>query len=894
MDELKLIPYTGEIVPLDASPDGMSVAARTPQPTDKDTGLVPYSGKIIPLNTQQDSAVTSAIGPAEATMGVADVKAKEIKDADLLKKQSEISTHLKGDYDPSGVFEKASDYPLSIDIGRSEDLGAKRAKFKEVYPKGNLKVVGTSQGSVVLAKRGPDDKYQELSSIPSTISSVASEPVVGAALGSWLLGPIGAAAGAGTGNAIKQKIEMGRGYQKEYNPSEAITEGLGAGAAEFGGKYIAKYLGLAAHTVQNQEVADAVKAGYDEALKPLAIGQTSTGFLGPLLRGSFGQVSKTSPKVQALVDAQQKSLLDSVKNQVNQGISLNGMSDDSLASAIAAQKRELSNILTPAGIRRPDAGTALQEGLNIYKETTGGLARHLYDKVQEAAPDISFDLSSAKNVARDILAGVKSHASGPASDIPTIQVAQMPKGDFADGLKALQNVTPLLKDTIKVGADGKPILDSNGKAIAVSAYDQLAALRSRFFDLRFTDDPNTNRMATNVWRSLSEAMENPKPAITPPLATDFVPTSPTLEAAKDAKNKAFVAAKNEANDLWRAREDALEKSYVAGALRSDTPESLAARYFKPGNATALSTIKDLVPETQWNDFRKGFTTDILNSPSAQSGLTRLRNFEAIDPDGFNMLMTPSEKGLAEDYLRQSAKFEHSPLNQIMNKNMTESERSIALIKGGSAKDVEDMVRLAGGAASPMAQGLKAGIFKDILDNATVVNSGGREVMDPDKLINVIQGWKKSGHLDALMTPGDWARIENWQKYASHVNPVNDGGGGFQAGAVRSQLTEAPVNIVMGKGESVVKRLVFPLLGNNRMAWFLTRERVPIRLAQNPDAENLIRASTAALQAMRGDAGRFEENKKPGTVAAVGSWINDVTSPRAANRAASNAGLPTAP
>ena len=696
-----------------------------------------------------------------------------------------------------------------IDIARSGDLADKQKKFRESFPAGDLVSVPTSDGPVILARATRDEPFRRLKFGPSAVGALMSEPVVGGTVGS-LAGPIGTAVGTGVGVLAQGAIESARGFgtaEGGYGP--AVTEGTVAGAVDVGMRGASRLMfGPKLEAGTRAALVDAIKASEELGLEPLAAGQVG----GPFMRGTFRQVGVTSPKIEKKVTAQEKSLLDAFR-RVSDDVPA-GVSDDALKSVVRAQQRELDALMRPGAMTRTDSSVALQNGIETYEKASGRLGGRLYNKAHAVADDVAYNANPAQRLAQEIKKGVlgrgrevtQTKATGildegglPLSRQVTsrepVSLSSTPQGQLATAVDDLLALDPIITKNVTAGGEW-------------TAFEQVKTLRTRLFDLKQSDDGQVRREAGRLWSALTDVMDNPI-----------------------SGNPEFTRAHQIARGFWRMREENLEKTFVARALATDTPEVLARTYMSPGHATELATIRDLIPRPAFEQFRAGFMTDIANAPTAQQGLNRLRNFRATDKNGLRVLVSQPEEDALTNFLVKKAQFEGSPARNILERQLTEGEQMVAMAKQGSAGDVADAVRLSGGKDSDFAKWARAGVYKSILDDATKVTAQGVEVLDAGKVISGIQAWKKSGKLDSLFAASDWRRIEQFQKYSAPVAEGADIGGGMMAGGLRQQVISAPVQTLYGDVKKIVLGPVHKLYSNHVAATLLSRDASYYQLAQ---------------------------------------------------------------
>lgn len=747
--------------------------------------------------------------------------------ADEAQKQAEIRSQLGGRYDPKEDLGYGG-LANQIDVARSQSLEDKRTKFLNKYPEGEFQGVPTSFGAVPLASRAPGEPLRELPSLPKFMGALASEPTLGAmgaaAIAPPAVLPAAMLTGAGvlSGLVAQKQIERGRGYG---NPEGTLMGDVGASLPEagiasgidFATRGLLSRFGIRPSTPARTEMDEAMVAGERQGLPALARGQASE---SPFTRGLFRQVGATSERPSRVVSNQERALLDRFRNQVDDGVSAGGMSDDALLKVIQAQTRELASLNPVAATGRDAAGESLQKGLETYERATSRLAQRFYNKASENAEGVKMNISGAQDAARAMLRGQTRPAAGGGR----VRIDEPPKGEFKDTLETI------------AALESKQI-DYADK----TAFETVKTLRTRLFDYMKSDDPAVARSARSVWKELSKAMDNP------------------IGGTKNSRlNREFVRKHEKAKNLWKWREQTLERSYVANALKSDTPEKLAAKYYQPGNTTALREMKEIVPKPQWKKFQEGYQTELLNTRTAREGLTRLERFQAVDPDGLALLMSPAEQKVLRRSLEARRKFELSPANKALDKNFTEAERAMEIVTKGSTQDVADFVRLAGGKSAQQSQALKSGIYKDILDNSMDITAGGREVLDANKVIANIQKWKQSGKLEPLFDDADWQRLLDFQKYSAPLSETADIGGGMMAGALRQQAIDAPTGLLTDASQ-VLKKFVKPLYQNELTAFYLSRPATYHTLPKS--VYNSMAGAPATYTVLQRELNKFDRDMK---------------------------------
>lgn len=755
---------------------------------------------------------------------------------DRVRAVQQLTDIMGENYDPGEAFWGGwKGFLMGADIARSGTLADKQRKFQSSFPSGELIQVWTEDGPVLLARENADYPFRELAAPPRIAGAVVSEPVVAGMAGS-AFGPVGTAIGTAAGVLAQTGIETERGFGAgEPGVGGAVTEGVLAGAVDVAlrgaGRLI---LGSPNPPAIRMALADAAKASKELGLEPLAVGQVG----GPFMRGMFRQVAPTTPIIERKLTAQELSLYNSVKET---GKIPEGISQDALLDVVRAQQDELAGMIRlPAKeATRKGAGEALQEGIKAWKVSTKTVRDQLYDDAIALSDDIVFDLTRVNALAKEIDVGVLGKAK-PGRKIAIEESLEMGIPVSAGTARGAVSLSETPQGQLKAVVDDIMELDTKISKFAAkgkewTAFEQVKTLRTRLFDLKQSDDGAVRREASRLYNELTRTMDSPI-----------------------SGNPEFVEAYQKASQFNFIREDTLGKSFVAQALRTDTLDALGKKYMIPNHSTELALIRDLVPEEQFKQFRAAFMVDVMSAPTARQGLTRLENFKSFDKEGLRILASPTEQAQLESYLLRKAQFEASPSQKILDQQMTQAEQIVAAANKGTAGELADAVRLAGGIESDYAVAVRAGVYKDILDKSTRVTDQGVTVVDAKSLRDAILGWQKSGKLEQAFRPLDWRKIELYQKYAAPISAAEDIGGGMMAGGLRQQAIHAPSEITLyGDIKKPFKNVARSLFSNKMSAILLSRDASYLKLTYAGSGRRWLEAPTLALFELERELSRGE-------------------------------------
>jgi len=752
-----------------------------------------------------------------------------------LQRNAAISRALGNQFDPAKSFGGGlKDFALEVDMGRSATPAAVRRKFLDKYPQGEIMRVPHGKDVVLLGRRNPDEPYRNFGVTGHLIGTMFSEQTLlslpGAALRSPIAGPVAAAAGFMLGEGAQRGIEYLRGYEDdpvEVGTTNAIKGGLVVAATDAATRGILKLFGIGSR--YGKQATDVEKATRRQGLEKPGRGQVG----GPFLRGMFQQVGRTAGRIEEKITAESRSLLDAFRRNVD-AVPLESVADEQLLQVLRAQRIELDSFMKPGSLTREGAGELLQRGLESWRLASREATRRAYAEALALGDDAAFDLAGAQATAAEARTGVMGAGREVTRQeqvfTPELEQTVAQEVTETPGVRVTGNLPGELQGIIDdIMALEPTVTKFSNEAGEFSGFEIVKALRTRLFDLKEASEGQTRRWASKLWSDLTAAMESPLSA-----------------------NPRFLEAHRAAAALHRATEETLETMSVARALGAESPETLARKYFMPGNSTALRAYQKLVPTASWEGFRRGFAYDIMREETPTQGLNRLARFAAEDSEGLRLLITPAEESALSKYLFMRQRFDASPAARVLKQNLTEGERMVSLVSEGSVQDVRDLVKMAGGIDSPLANGMRAGVYKNIMDASTVTSKpGGVPVLSPTTMLTQIEKWRTNGRLEGLFRPADWQRIADFERYGAMLSESADIGGGMMAGTIRQEAVEAGATIMSPAGlKRLANNVVKPFFSNELAAMILAAPRVFERLPRgSPAVAKNLRQGTVAISAM---------------------------------------------
>jgi hypothetical protein len=197
----------------------------------------------------------------------------------------------------------------------------------------------------------------------------------------------------------------------------------------------------------------------------------------------------------------------------------------------------------------------------------------------------------------------------------------------------------------------------------------------------------------------------------------------------------------------------------------------------------------------FNMLKQSYLKDLVSS---KSSLNKFLNNQEQYADVVSKIFSATEVKAIKEFAEAQAKLNSSKIAKIVKQDVSNAEAAFALIDEGY--DVfKNTINKAGGKNSKYAQSLKAGIFKKLLDDATITSeTGGINSLDVKQLVAGLNKIKNNKALSELLfSPEELLRLERFNLYSSAINVSDDVGGamvkGQQAAGLKS-VTNASAKI----------------------------------------------------------------------------------------------------
>lgn len=668
-----------------------------------------------------------------------------------------------------------------FDVARSLTPQGEAEKIMDKFPELEVQLIDDPEGGQVVAIRQPgagefalldsEDVFTlgdaielggdlvSMETLGTIISTIASR-------GSGLIKRMGSQfLGGGGGRAADVAIEQAREFE-QFSLRRLIEDPVLSGALAAGAEGLFSPFRRLGEAVTGR---GAVRLTPEERAAEVTaregnVGGLSLGRVMPIAERIENQAAASSKAVQVQRRTDLKNLRqDMIDRQAEFG-DLGSLTDAQFDDLIQQMEADITGMLKVGPVDPALGGKALQDGRKEFVKVYKGQLDRLYTRAIAAYDGLQLDATKAVELAKNLKKGVRARGAGEeALDIDAtgkpIRITVDPEGQLGKLLGQLSKIDPNV-DTFE----------------GLTAFEQIKAMRSDFFDLKNSAVPGQeridNRIAGLVYDALSEAMDNP------------------IGEGSERAVELYRAAST-AN---RHKEQILEIVDIRKiAQTSDlTPDQLMREIARPGKGSTLRVLATILPPEQFQQFRQSFLSDLVSEPEKIVG--RLDAFRR-DPRALRTLMSPEEQSTLRALGNRWQQFQSSKIKKTFQTVTDGQQRAIRMVRKADAGSIEAFVQRGGGKTSPIGRVTRAGAFQDLLDSATKTDKGV-QVLNPEALISGIKKLEANGKLHAIFTPEDVDFLLSRRDLASMLEISPDSGAALQAAEIAAKLggvLEAPVN-----------------------------------------------------------------------------------------------------
>jgi hypothetical protein len=694
---------------------------------------------------------------------------------------------------PEGDIADVQDLFLRVDVARSREIPAKVAKIQAAYPELDVRIIDDPLGGQLIAVEQAGtgeyllldstdffdvadaaDAVGILGSAETLMSIVAAVRTRGASLLPRLGGQ---AAGGATGRAIDIGIEKARGFDERTVEEIATDVTISGALASIGELMFAPFRRVARATTRGGfvELTPEEIAVQRTALE-MTEGGLTVGQVSPVVGRMEQQAAQTSKRVQQRHLQQVRDALADFQQTLKAIGNFDGLNDQALAQA---NRRIETAILRMANVGPVDphaGGKALLQGRREYVTAVKEHLKRKYDRAIAASAGATLDIAEAVEIAASAKSGVRMKVK------VTPATPKIPAG-FAIVRAKVQKPgkPPSIRITIDPAGKLAQLIDrlikldpSVSMFEDVTAFEQVKALRTQFFDLKNAAMPGQenieNRIARQIWQALKEAMDSPAGG-----SEQFV----ALHAAASAANvrKELIL---DMVDLRRIAQ--------TSALSAD---DLMRQIARPYNGASLRLLSRIMPRKQFEAFRQAYMADLTATP--ENMIARLDEFRA-DPRALRVLLSPNEEAALREAGRQWQRWQGAPFKRALEEISSAQRRAVEIVKTADVDELTSFIAAAGGKNSAQGQALRAGTIQSILDRATTLRKGV-EILDIEVAIRLITDLNASGKLATIFNAAEVRFLLDRRAVLSFFKTTADPGASLRAQELVSQTTEiltAPV------------------------------------------------------------------------------------------------------
>jgi hypothetical protein len=750
-----------------------------------------------------------------------------------------------GEFDPNKSPSKYIDFWMA----RSKNAEDVKAKFEKEYPQGDLMKVVTKDGSQSFVFREDKDKpWGLVGGTPAWLGGKMLTPEFGAAVGTALATrgaslPARMVAQGVTGMVASQAdttIERVAGYDKQAGGTETAGRTFVSGAVSAGAEALppaAKALnrlyqtarGFGIKGILSREMgfgAGYVRAAEEEGLQQPVIGQVSG---DPKITTMFNQTASASPVVRNLVNKQKSSLQQALERKAGAS-DYEALSGPQLERLAAEQEANIKKMVPQgADVGSEEASQAMQVAVDGWQETQrrGFARRFARQKAVARTQDVAFDLGDVQAVAADIERGV----IGASAAGEPVAISE-PVGRLLNKLRTVQE----LGQTVKTGPRISSKVDD--------PLTQMMALRDDALTLMNSRDPRQKEQATALYNAIKGSMETPSSKS--PLVTESLRT--LIEDYSNYETKSKI---------------------MRGFFKDAPPEQLANELFQPGNMEVINTLRETAPEA-FDKAKEAFATQLRNNPDEIiATLDRFKKSNAVAT--LHSIMDAEEEDMWRSMASARKAWEKSRTRAMAGADQPGDANAQAILfgKGKPTDDparsitidgaaLEDFLRgTSGGKQGEAAQGLKAGIYKRILEESmkTSGEAAGEKMVSPKDVISMIDQLTTERNkriLDSLMTQSDWKSLDNFRRYAVMLDETGQKASELSTRQRMLKLVN-PVNILRDPQSYALTAL--SILNQDHLAKILSDPVTSAMFARatelGPTGAGARMFSAAAAQAARG-------------------------------------------
>ena len=698
---------------------------------------------------------------------------------------------------------------LRFKMSTANNLKEMWNEFTNEYPTGDvvLKKFPGSERPVLAFRRKPTDPWAKLDDDSKWDSEILADVFdfigqdIGALAGEIGFSIVGAkgatlpkllakvASGAFTGDLSQQAIQEARGIN-EQTGGEQVSQAAGKAAISTAATGVMEpVMRHGGKLLRRGPQFEFTKGGGSmiRTAQKLGLPEPPTHILSnhPWLQRLGRQSAALAPIIRRHLDATHQRSMEILKGLSEGGTGHANLPGQLLRANKVYRNKLLRNVEDDLGFPVTRFATGEKSGV----ETVAGGLRTSFDEwagLNKATADVLYararDLGDPKynyDALRTKIVKALERNKGAIAE-STEEVADVGLVLGPDGVP-LTAGTKTVQEEMKVGSGA---LDPHVKEI----YQNLA----RLTDIKTR--PSTGTTATEQlqkWASelapymLSDYARHGITKQSHALATaGFAAIKDTLGQVKNTDPK-FLAAWKKANAVWSDRMDVLRAT--ADARTSKDLIGYVRSVYKGQATQKLRDIKANLTPGGWVKIKQGYIGDLVSPGNIDNLSKTLNNM----PAEFRREMFPT----GEDKVLRKFAEQWDEVKRLDVKGRLERQNKFTAIanelvnepSSAQLKTLGKLVRDAGGLDSALGRNLRSGVIDNIYRRSTAMNEQGVDVIQPERLLEVVKEMKISGAMRFLKRQ-DMEIIERLSRFEKALaQGSNDMGTSMQAASVSAQL-----------------------------------------------------------------------------------------------------------
>lgn len=735
--------------------------------------LTKYGAQVVEEGTETGLTSSMASGASSAIAKFASSVVREDYQDPLLPDplEAQIEEDTRSNFDLHAALPEAYDHEEAFgsgvadffsiaDIKRSKTVTDKLAKFRDHFPNSQIRMENINGKNVLLARNNDFEKWKKIESFSTSFAADAANfataggiagEIGGQALGAMTPIPggslIGAAGGAFAGylggTVLDKAVEKMRGYSQEESLAPNATDyltGAAGGALSFIGRPVEAVLGRTSRfltgkseTGQTKAVQEAISFAEREGLKAPSVGQASTGLTKYAYKQAVGSDPVTfKSNIEAAVALRERLLKQA------EDVGYEGVDRKVLQDILDKDRTEINDLITMATAREIELdtfATTMRTLSDNWREATKAHFNVRYKGFNDTyGDDLSFNIENVQETAKKYVDGILQEGkTGEA-----VQTNLKPSGEMAELMNRVLELKPNINKYTSPG----------GKTF--TALESVKQLRSDFWKLRQSQDPQTRHIANEMHRAINDSFDNAivnigDPALNAKAVSDWKKLSSDYRAFMELEDITPIARLREMDDTQIA----------------DWGKTL----FKPGSYQKIKLLGDILGPDGQQAMKDMFFTTVTSGNATSTWKNKvnevLDSFVSPYKDTMtrDLLMTPKDQELLKRWAAMRDALETGSVNALVAKDLSNAERAIQLANLGDTDKLRDIIRLAGGEKSKTFESIQAGFLQHLVNGSTRYIDNVGQVLNGKELAANISRFRDEKDTLGVLFPG-----ERWKQY----------------------------------------------------------------------------------------------------------------------------------